>query len=204
VDTTEPSAAAPIAPCRTPEAAIIEIVIGAATVRVAPGIDAVSNRRTGSGLDLCKSSVSDTFLTARLSGQTFAHHFRALKVGSRRRLRSNLILVNRSRSAGASFVKQTIAAILQKSAPPLANCVFVEAELSRHILARQAVRTSQNDATSAHTVTGQCGDDELASPNTPAPAHSAPTQQSTAAFAMALSLSKLRALFYNVTNLCSG
>src|SRR5262249_46324497 len=61
---------------------------------------------------------------------------------------SNLIVLDRSRSAGASFVKQTIAAILQKSAAPLANCVFVEAEFSRHILARQAVRTSQNDAAS--------------------------------------------------------
>jgi transposase len=42
VDMSEPSAAAPIAPCRTPGAAIIEIVIGAAMVRVAPGIDAVT------------------------------------------------------------------------------------------------------------------------------------------------------------------
>ena len=42
VDTAEPSAAAPVAPCRSHGAAIIEIVIGAATVRVAPGIDAVT------------------------------------------------------------------------------------------------------------------------------------------------------------------
>jgi hypothetical protein len=60
---------------------------------------------------------------------------------------SNLIVVDRSRPAGASLVKQTIAAILQKSATPLANGVFVEAEFSRNILARQAVRASQNDAT---------------------------------------------------------
>jgi hypothetical protein len=39
-----------------------------------------------------------------------------------------------SRSAGASLVKQTIAAILQKSATPLANCVFVGAELGSHTL----------------------------------------------------------------------
>ncbi len=61
---------------------------------------------------------------------------------------SNLIVIDSSRSAGASLVKQTFAAILQKSATPLANCVFVEADLGSHILARQAVRTSQNDAAS--------------------------------------------------------
>jgi hypothetical protein len=61
---------------------------------------------------------------------------------------SNLIVVDRSRAAGASVIKQTIAAILQKSAPPLANCVFVQAELGSHILARHAIRTSQNDAAS--------------------------------------------------------
>jgi hypothetical protein len=61
---------------------------------------------------------------------------------------SNLIVVDRSRSTGASFVEQTFAAILQKSTTPLANCVFVEAELRSNILARQAVRTSQNDAAS--------------------------------------------------------
>jgi hypothetical protein len=38
----EPNAAAPMAPCHTDGAAIIEIVIGATTVRVAPGIDAVT------------------------------------------------------------------------------------------------------------------------------------------------------------------
>jgi hypothetical protein len=60
----------------------------------------------------------------------------------------NLIIIDRSRPAGASLVKQTIAAILQKAATPLANCVFVEAELGSHIFARFAVRTSQNDAAS--------------------------------------------------------
>jgi hypothetical protein len=47
---------------------------------------------------------------------------------------SNPIVVDCSRSAGASLVKQTIAAILQKSATPLANCVFVGAELGSHTL----------------------------------------------------------------------
>jgi hypothetical protein len=61
---------------------------------------------------------------------------------------SNLIVVYRSRSAGASLVKQTIAAILQKSAPPLANGVFMVAEFGSRILARQAIGTSQNDAAS--------------------------------------------------------
>jgi hypothetical protein len=59
-----------------------------------------------------------------------------------------LIVVDSSRSAGANLIKQPITAILQKSATPLANCVFVEAELVSHILAGQAVRTSQNDAAS--------------------------------------------------------
>ena len=49
---------------------------------------------------------------------------------------SNLIVVNTSRSAGTRLVKQTLAAILQKSATPLANCVFVKAELGSNILAR--------------------------------------------------------------------
>ena len=43
---------------------------------------------------------------------------------------SNLIVVDRSRSAGASLIKQAIAAILQKSAAPLANGVFVQAATS--------------------------------------------------------------------------
>ena len=59
---------------------------------------------------------------------------------------SNLIVVDRSGSAGAGLIKQAIAAILQKSAAPLANGVFMQAEFSRHILARQTVRASQNDA----------------------------------------------------------
>jgi hypothetical protein len=59
---------------------------------------------------------------------------------------SDLIVVDRSRSAGASLIKQTIAATLQKSATPLANGVLVEAEFSCHILARQAIRAPQNDA----------------------------------------------------------
>jgi hypothetical protein len=61
---------------------------------------------------------------------------------------SNLIVIDHSRSAGARLVKKTLAAILQKSATPLANCVFVEAKLGSHILARQAVCTAQNDAAS--------------------------------------------------------
>jgi len=40
---------------------------------------------------------------------------------------SNLIVVYRSRSAGPSLIKQTIAAILQKSATPLATRMFVDA-----------------------------------------------------------------------------
>ena len=61
---------------------------------------------------------------------------------------SNLIVGDRSRAAWPSLIKQTIAAILQKSATPFANCVFVKAELGRYILTCQAVRTSQNDAAS--------------------------------------------------------
>jgi hypothetical protein len=40
---------------------------------------------------------------------------------------SNLIVVDSSRSARASLVKQTIAAILQEAATPLAYRVLVEA-----------------------------------------------------------------------------
>jgi hypothetical protein len=49
---------------------------------------------------------------------------------------SNLVVGYRSRSAGANLVKQTIAAILQKSAPPLANRMFVMAKFGSHLLAR--------------------------------------------------------------------
>ena len=82
---------------------------------------------------------------------------------------SNLIIDYRSRSTGASLIKQTIAAILQKSASPLANGVFVETKFGSHILARQAVRTSQNRAA-------------LASPNKRVPPHSAPTARSAGLF----------------------
>jgi hypothetical protein len=61
---------------------------------------------------------------------------------------SNLIVGDCSRAAWPSFIKQTIAAILQKSATPLANSVFVKPKLGSYILARQAGRTTQNDATS--------------------------------------------------------
>src|SRR5262245_36601014 len=52
---------------------------------------------------------------------------------------SNLIVIDRWRSAKARFVKQTLTAILKKSAMSLAECVFVEAQLGSHIVARQAV-----------------------------------------------------------------
>ena len=61
---------------------------------------------------------------------------------------SNLIVGDRSRAAWTGFIEQTIAAILQKSPTPLANGVFVKPKLGSHILARQAVRTTQNDAAS--------------------------------------------------------
>jgi hypothetical protein len=60
---------------------------------------------------------------------------------------SNLIVGDCSRPTKASLVKQTVAAVFQRSTTPLANGVFVKAELGSHIL-RQAVRTSQNDAAS--------------------------------------------------------
>jgi hypothetical protein len=60
---------------------------------------------------------------------------------------SNLIVDDCSRPTKASLVKQTVAAVFQRSTTPLANGVFVKAELGSHIL-RQAVRTSQNDAAS--------------------------------------------------------
>jgi len=59
---------------------------------------------------------------------------------------SNLIVVDGSRAARAGLVKQAITAILQKSATPLANGVFVEAEFGSHGLAWQAIRTPQDRA----------------------------------------------------------
>jgi hypothetical protein len=58
----------------------------------------------------------------------------------------NLIVVDRAKAAGAGFVKQAITAILQKSAAPLANGVFMNAEFGSHGLAWQAIRTSQDRA----------------------------------------------------------
>src|SRR2546427_9319975 len=58
----------------------------------------------------------------------------------------NLIVVDGARAARAGFVKQAITAILQKSAAPLANGVFMNAEFGSHRFAWQAVRTSQDRA----------------------------------------------------------
>jgi hypothetical protein len=61
---------------------------------------------------------------------------------------SDLIVVDAARPAWASLIKQAITAILQKSAAPLANGVFVNAEFGSYRLARQAIRTSQDRAAS--------------------------------------------------------
>jgi hypothetical protein len=73
------------------------------------------------------------------------------RVGRRRAQRpldhgGDLIVVDGSRAARAGLVKQAITAILQKSATPLANGVFVEAEFGSHGLAWQAIRTPQDRA----------------------------------------------------------
>jgi hypothetical protein len=68
------------------------------------------------------------------------------RVGRRRTQRSldhgrNLIVVDGARAASAGFVKPAITAIVQKSATPLANGVFMNAEFGSHRLAWQAIRT---------------------------------------------------------------
>ncbi|MGY4319321.1 hypothetical protein ACVWW1_008648 [Bradyrhizobium sp. JR3.5] len=75
------------------------------------------------------------------------------RIGRRRMQRpldhgGHLIVVDGSRAAKAGFVKQAITAILQKSAAPLANGLFVEAEFGSDRLAWQAIRTSQDSAAS--------------------------------------------------------
>jgi hypothetical protein len=60
----------------------------------------------------------------------------------------NLIVVNGARAARAGLVNQAITAILQKSAAPLANGMFMDAEFGSHGLAWQAIRTSQDRAAS--------------------------------------------------------
>jgi len=75
------------------------------------------------------------------------------RIGRRRTQRpldhgSDLIVVDGSRATRAGLVKQTITTILQKSAAPFANGVFVEAEFGSHGLAWQAIRTSQDRAAS--------------------------------------------------------
>jgi hypothetical protein len=54
---------------------------------------------------------------------------------------SNLIVVDGSRAARAGFVKQAITAILQESAAPLANGVFMDTKFGSHRLAWQAICT---------------------------------------------------------------
>ncbi|MET4608678.1 hypothetical protein ABIB90_008186 [Bradyrhizobium sp. JR4.1] len=51
----------------------------------------------------------------------------------------NLIIVHGSRAARAGFVKQAITAILQESAVPLANAVFMDANFGSHRLAWQTI-----------------------------------------------------------------
>ena len=75
------------------------------------------------------------------------------RIGRRRTQRpldhgSDLIVVDGSRAARAGLVKQAITAVLQKSAAPLANRMFVEAEFGSYRLAWQAIRTSQDRAAS--------------------------------------------------------
>ena len=48
----------------------------------------------------------------------------------------NLVVLDRSRSAGTGLVKQTLDTVLQKSATPFADRVLVHAKLTRHGLAR--------------------------------------------------------------------
>jgi hypothetical protein len=62
--------------------------------------------------------------------------------------RSDLIVVDGSRAARAGLVKQAITAILQKSAAPFANGVFVEAEFGSNGFAWQSIRASQDRAAS--------------------------------------------------------
>jgi hypothetical protein len=73
------------------------------------------------------------------------------RIGRRRPQRpldhgSNLIVIDRSRSAGTRLVKKTLAAILQKTATPLADGVFMDAEFGTHRLAWQTICTSQDRA----------------------------------------------------------
>ena len=60
--------------------------------------------------------------------------------------RGNLIVVDGSRAARACLVKQAITAVLQKSATPLANGVFMDAKFGSHRLAWQTICTPQDRA----------------------------------------------------------
>jgi hypothetical protein len=60
--------------------------------------------------------------------------------------RGNLIVVDGSRAARACLVKQAITAVLQKSATPLANGVFIDAKFGSHRLAWQTICTPQDRA----------------------------------------------------------
>ncbi len=60
----------------------------------------------------------------------------------------NLIIVDGSRAARAGFVKQAITTILQESAAPLADGVFMDAKFGSHRLAWQTNCTPQDRAAS--------------------------------------------------------
>jgi hypothetical protein len=75
------------------------------------------------------------------------------RVGRRRAQRpldhgGDLIVVDGARAARSRFIKQAITPIPQKSAAPLANSVFMDAEFGSYGLAWQAIRTPQDRAAS--------------------------------------------------------
>ena len=56
----------------------------------------------------------------------------------------DLIVLNGAWPARASLVQQTVQAILQKTPPPFAHCVFMATQFRRNLFARQAIRTAQD------------------------------------------------------------
>src|SRR5947207_12162761 len=59
----------------------------------------------------------------------------------------DLIIIDSARPARASFIQQTFDAVPQKTTPPLANGMLVNAQLGCNGLARDTFGTTKNDPT---------------------------------------------------------
>jgi hypothetical protein len=73
------------------------------------------------------------------------HHFGGCRTKRALDHGGDLIIVDRSRSAGARFVQQAFDAVLQKAPPPLADSMLVNAKVGGDGFAWSALCAPKND-----------------------------------------------------------